>query len=64
MTAERIGKILRARWVVTADPALGLARYIGTDVRSWMHRQHHHERGVAAREMAGKLRAIHPHEVA
>ena len=64
MTPERISKILRARWIVTADPALGRARYIGTDARSWMHLQHHHGLGVAAREMAGALRAIHPREVA
>jgi addiction module HigA family antidote len=39
VTAARVNDIVRERRGVTADTALRLARYFGTDARSWMNLQ-------------------------
>lgn len=64
VTPARISEIVRGRRGITADTALRLARYFGTDARSWMNLQHRYELLVAARENADALRAIRPREVA
>jgi addiction module HigA family antidote len=39
VTPARINDIVRERRGITADTALRLARYFGTDARSWMNLQ-------------------------
>ena len=39
VTPARINEIVRGRRGITADTALRLARYFGTDARSWMNLQ-------------------------
>lgn len=57
MTPTRVNKIVRGRRGITAETALRLARYFGTDARSWMNLQNRYELEVAA------LRAIRPREM-
>ncbi len=39
----RIHEILRARRSITADTALRLARFFGTDAQSWLNLQSHYD---------------------
>ena len=56
----RIRSIVRERRGITADTALRLARYFGTDVRSWLNLQTHYEL-QCAEDLAGtSLKAIRP----
>ena len=64
VTPARINEILRGRRGLTADTALRLARYFGTDAQSWMNLQHRYELAVAAQKGAAALRAIRPREMA
>ena len=52
VTPARISEIVRGRRRITADTALRLTRYFGTDARSWMNLQHRYELLVTARENA------------
>ncbi len=47
VTPARINDIVRGRRAITADTALRLARYFGTDARSWMNLQSIHDLRVA-----------------
>lgn len=47
---NRITDIVRGRRGVTADTALRLARYFGTDPRFWLNLQTAHDRSVAEAE--------------
>ena len=62
MTPARIGEIVGGRRGIAAETALRLARYFGTDARSWMSLQDRYEPGVAEREVGGALDAIRPRE--
>lgn len=64
VTPARIGEILRGRRGLTADTALRLARYFGTDAQSWMNLQDRYELALAARKGTEALRAIRPREIA
>ncbi|MCY4500988.1 MAG: HigA family addiction module antitoxin [Alphaproteobacteria bacterium] len=64
VTPARINEILRGRRGLTADTALRLARYFGTDAQSWMNLQDRYELAVAAQKGAAALRAIRPREMA
>jgi len=64
VTPARINEILRGRRGLTADTALRLARYFGTDAQSWMNLQDRYEFAVAAQKGAAALRAIRPREMA
>ncbi len=64
VTPARINEIVRGRRGITAETALRLARYFGTDARSWMNLQDRYELEIAARDKAGALRATRPREVA
>jgi len=48
---NRISDIVRGRRGVTADTALRLARYFGTDPRFWLNLQTAHDLSVAEAEM-------------
>jgi len=56
----RVAGIVRGRRGITAETALRLARYFGTDARSWMTLQQGYELECAERDDAEALRAIRP----
>ena len=58
VTPARIGEIVRGRRGITADTALRLARYFGTDARSWMNLQSRYELERAERSCADAVSAI------
>ena len=43
VTPARINEIVREQRGISADTALRLARYFGTDVQSWMNLQTHYD---------------------
>ncbi len=57
VTAARINDILRERRGITADTALRLARYFGTDARSWMNLQAAYDLRVAEVAQAKRIAA-------
>ena len=64
VTPARINEIVRGRRGITAETALRLARYFGTDARSWLNLQDRYELDIVARDNADVLRAIRPRELA
>ena len=64
VTAARINEIVRCRRGITAETALRLARYFGTDAQSWMNLQDRYELAVAERRVEDALAAIRPRDVA
>jgi len=57
VTPARINDIVRERRGVTADTALRLARYFGTDARSWMNLQAAYDLRVAEIAQAKRIAA-------
>jgi len=55
VTPARINDIVRERRGVTADTALRLARYFGTDARSWMNLQATYDLRVAELVQAKRI---------
>jgi addiction module HigA family antidote len=51
---RRIGEIVAGRRSVSADTALRLARFFGTDAQSWLNLQAHYDLEMA-REKVGNL---------
>ena len=49
--ASRLHEIVKERRSITADTALRLARYFGTDAQSWMNLQSNYELRVAEQEI-------------
>ena len=64
VTPARINEIVRCRRGITAETALRLARYFGTDAQSWMNLQDRYELALAQRRVLYALEAIRPHAVA
>ena len=64
VTPARINEIVRCRRGITAETALRLATYFGTDAQSWMNLQDRYELSVAERRVCDALAAIQPREVA
>ncbi len=64
VTPARVNEIVRGRRGITAETALRLARYFGTDPHSWMNLQTLYEIAVAERKVADALESIRPREVA
>lgn len=61
VTAARINDIVRERRGITADTALRLARYFGTDARSWLNLQAAYDLRVAELQQAkGIARTVRP----
>ncbi|MDE3072777.1 MAG: HigA family addiction module antidote protein [Pseudomonadota bacterium] len=60
VTPARVNDIVRERRGITADTALRLARYFGTDAQSWVNLQKNYELEVARRELGGDLSQIRP----
>jgi len=63
VTPARINEIVRCRRGITADIALRLARYFGTDAQSWMNLQDRYELAEAERKVSDGLAAIQPRDV-
>ena len=60
VTAARVNDIVRERRGITADTALRLARYFGTDVRSWLNLQTNYELQCAEDLAGASLKSIRP----
>src|ERR1700722_6994747 len=61
MPRTRVNDIVLGRRGISADTALRLARYFGTDAQSWLNLQSRHELAVATEALAGRLmREIKP----
>ncbi len=58
VTAIRIGEIVRGKRAITADTALRLAAYFGTDAQSWMNLQTHYDLEIARDNLADVVRRI------
>jgi len=55
VSPRRINEIVHGKRAITADTALRLARYFGTDAQSWLNLQSHYELEKAAIEIGEKL---------
>ena len=60
VTAARINEIVRGRRGITADTALRLARFFGTDVQSWMNLQVNYDIACADEAAGDSIRRIAP----
>jgi addiction module HigA family antidote len=60
VTPARVNEIANGQRGISADTALRLARYFGTDAQSWLNLQQHYELECARRELAGVLKEIRP----
>jgi addiction module HigA family antidote len=62
VSQRRVGEILTGKRAITADTALRLARFFGTDAQSWMNLQAHYEL-EKARDSAEELiiRKVQPY---
>jgi antitoxin HigA-1 len=58
VTAIRIGEIVRGKRGITADTAVRLAAYFGTDAQSWMNLQSHYDLEVARDQLADVVKRI------
>ena len=62
VSQRRIGEILTGKRAITADTALRLARFFGTDAQSWMNLQTHYELEKARDSIEEMiLRKVQPH---
>ena len=52
---RRIGEIIAGKRAITADTALRLARFFGTDAQSWMNLQTHYDLVVAEESLSSRL---------
>ena len=57
-TPARINDILRERRGITADTALRLARFFGTDAQSWLNLQSHYDLQCAEDAAGGAIKRI------
>jgi antitoxin HigA-1 len=60
VTPARINEIVRERRGISADTALRLARFFGTDVQSWLNLQQHYDVCYAEDTLGKALKAIRP----
>ena len=60
VTPARINEIVRERRGISADTALRLARFFGTDVQSWMNLQTHYDIQCAEDIAGHAIRKIAP----
>jgi len=57
---RRIDEICAAKRAITADTALRLARFFGTDAQSWINLQSHYDLELKESEIRKTLDAISP----
>jgi addiction module HigA family antidote len=55
VSQRRIGEIVAGKRSITADTALRLARFFGTDAQSWMNLQTHYDLSVAEEKLSGRI---------
>ncbi|MFA6311968.1 MAG: HigA family addiction module antitoxin [Sterolibacterium sp.] len=55
---RRIGEIVAGRRAITADTALRLAAFFGTDAQSWINLQSHYDTEMARENMEAILSGI------
>ncbi len=55
VSQRRIGEITAGKRAITADTALRLARFFGTDAQSWMNLQTHYDLVIAEQSLADRL---------
>ncbi|OPY91072.1 MAG: putative HTH-type transcriptional regulator YbaQ [Syntrophus sp. PtaU1.Bin208] len=55
VSQRRIGEIVAGKRSITADTALRLALFFGTDAQSWMNLQTHYDLAVAEEQLAERL---------
>jgi addiction module HigA family antidote len=60
VTPARINDILLGRRGITADTALRLARFFGTDAQSWLNLQSRYELQCAEDESGPAIKSIRP----
>lgn len=60
ITAARINEIARERRGISADTALRLARFFGTDVQSWLNLQSQFELQIAELTAGEAIQRIQP----
>jgi addiction module HigA family antidote len=60
VTPARVNDIANEKRGITADTALRLARYFGTDAQSWINLQTNYDLECARQEMGDALKRIHP----
>ncbi|MBN2108209.1 MAG: HigA family addiction module antidote protein [Deltaproteobacteria bacterium] len=62
VSQRRIGQIVAGQRAITADTALRLARFFGTDAQSWMNLQAHYDLETAQVKIAEKInKAVRPY---
>ena len=60
VTPARINEIVRGKRGISADTALRLARYFGTDAQSWLNLQQRYDLHCAQDSLGKALSAIRP----
>ncbi len=60
VTPARVNEIAREKRGITADTALRLARYFGTDVKSWLNLQQQYDIDCAQDALGTTLMTIKP----
>lgn len=58
VTPARVNDIVRERRGISADTALRLARYFGTDAQSWLNLQQHYDLECAKDSLGSQLAKI------
>ena len=64
VTPARINEIVRGRRGITADTALRLARYFGTDAQSWLNLQTRYDLECARDALGAEIARIPAREAA
>jgi addiction module HigA family antidote len=57
VSPQRIGEIVSGKRSITADTALRLAKFFGTDPESWMNLQAHYDLEIARDRLTSRLDA-------
>lgn len=60
ITAARVNEIVREKRGITADTALRLAQFFGTDVQSWLNLQQQYDVHCAQNALGKTLNTIRP----
>ncbi|PMQ03719.1 putative HTH-type transcriptional regulator YbaQ [Dyella sp. AD56] len=61
VTPAHMNEIINEKRGITAQTALRLATYFGTDAESWMNLQQNYDLECARRALRAELGHIHPH---
>ncbi len=63
VSPRRINEIVKGMRGITADTALRLAAFFGTDAQSWMNLQTHYDTELARETLAEVLERIQQHRI-